>query len=255
MRIPFIAGNWKMHKTVSEATALAEALREALADVSTMELAVCPPATALDAVRRMLAGSNIGVGAQNMHWEEKGAFTGEIAPPMVAELAQYVILGHSERRQYFGETDETVNRKIKAALAYGLTPIVCVGENLAQNQAGETVHFVRSQIEGAFAGLSAEEARHLVLAYEPIWAIGTGLTATPEAADRIIREAIRDVLAALYDRETAEAIRVQYGGSVKPHNIAAFIVMPEIDGALVGGASLKADSFSAIVHNAIQALG
>ncbi len=255
MRIPFIAGNWKMHKTVSEATALAEALREALADVSTMELAVCPPATALDAVRRMLAGSNIGVGAQNMHWEEKGAFTGEIAPPMVAELAQYVILGHSERRQYFGETDETVNRKIKAALAYGLTPIVCVGENLAQNQAGETVPFVRSQIEGAFAGLSAEEARHLVLAYEPIWAIGTGLTATPEAADRIIREAIRDVLAALYDRETAEAIRVQYGGSVKPHNIAAFIVMPEIDGALVGGASLKADSFSAIVHNAIQALG
>ncbi len=255
MRTPFIAGNWKMHKTVSEATALAEALREALADVSTMELAVCPPATALDAVRRMLAGSNIGVGAQNMHWEEKGAFTGEIAPPMVAELAQYVILGHSERRQYFGETDETVNRKIKAALAYGLTPIVCVGENLAQNQAGETVPFVRSQIEGAFAGLSAGEARHLVLAYEPIWAIGTGLTATPEAADRIIREAIRDVLAALYDRETAEAIRVQYGGSVKPHNIAAFIVMPEIDGALVGGASLKADSFSAIVNNAIQALG
>ncbi len=254
MRTPFIAGNWKMHKTVSEATALAEALREALADVGTMELAVCPPATALDAVRRVLAGSNIGVGAQNMHWEEQGAFTGEIAPPMVAELAQYVILGHSERRQYFGETDETVNRKIKAALAHGLTPIVCVGENLAQNQAGETIPFVRSQIEGAFAGLSAEEARRLVLAYEPIWAIGTGLTATPEAADRIIREAIRDVLAALYDRETAEAIRVQYGGSVKPHNIAAFIVMPEIDGALVGGASLKADSFSAIVHNAIQAL-
>ncbi len=254
MRTPFIAGNWKMHKTVSEATALAEALREALADVGTMELAVCPPATALDAVRRVLAGSNIGVGAQNMHWEEQGAFTGEIAPPMVAELAQYVILGHSERRQYFGETDETVNRKIEAALAHGLTPIVCVGENLAQNQAGETIPFVRSQIEGAFAGLSAEEARRLVLAYEPIWAIGTGLTATPEAADRIIREAIRDVLAALYDRETAEAIRVQYGGSVKPHNIAAFIVMPEIDGALVGGASLKADSFSAIVHNAIQAL-
>ncbi len=254
MRTPFIAGNWKMHKTVSEATALAEALREALADVGTMELAVCPPATALDAVRRVLAGSNISVGAQNMHWEEQGAFTGEIAPPMVAELAQYVILGHSERRQYFGETDETVNRKIKAALAHGLTPIVCVGENLAQNQAGETIPFVRSQIEGAFAGLSAEEARRLVLAYEPIWAIGTGLTATPEAADRIIREAIRDVLAALYDRETAEAIRVQYGGSVKPHNIAAFIVMPEIDGALVGGASLKADSFSAIVHNAIQAL-
>ncbi len=254
MRTPFIAGNWKMHKTVAEATTLAEALREALAEVKTMDLAVCPPATALDAVSRVLAGSNIGVGAQNMHWEEKGAFTGEISPLMVKELAQYVILGHSERRQYFGETDETVNRKIKAALAHGLTPIVCVGENLTQNQAGETVPFVRSQIEGAFAGLSAEEARRLVLAYEPIWAIGTGLTATPEAADRIIREAIRDVLAALYDQETAEAIRVQYGGSVKPHNIAAFIVMPEIDGALVGGASLKAESFSEIVHNAIEAL-
>ncbi len=254
MRRPFIAGNWKMHKTVAEATALAEALRAMLADVETMDLAVCPPATALDAVHRVLDGSHIAVGAQNMHWEAKGAFTGEISPVMVKELAQYVIIGHSERRQYFGETDETVNRKIKAALAHGLKPIVCVGENLDQNRAGETVLFVRSQIEGACADLSAEEVRKLVLAYEPIWAIGTGLTATPEAADRIIREAIRDVLASLYDRETAEAIRVQYGGSVKPHNIAAFIVMPEIDGALVGGASLKAESFSAIVHNALEAL-
>ncbi len=254
MRRPFIAGNWKMHKTVAEGVALAQALREALADVTTMELAVCPPATALYAVAQALEGSNIGVGAQNMHWEAQGAFTGEIAPPMVAEVARYVIIGHSERRQYFGETDETVNRKIKAALAHGLTPIVCIGESLEQNRAGETVAFVGAQIRGAFAGLSAEEARRLVLAYEPIWAIGTGLTATPEDANRIIRQAIRDVLRGLYDEATAEAIRVQYGGSVKPHNMAGFIVMPEIDGALVGGASLKADSFAAIVRNAVEAL-
>ncbi len=253
-RMPFIAGNWKMYKTVAEAIELAEALRNALADVITMELAVCVPATALEAVSQTLAGSNIGVGAQNMHWEEQGAFTGEVSPLMVKELAQYVILGHSERRQYFGETDETVNRKLKAALKHGLTPIVCIGESLEQNRAGETVPFVKSQIHGAFAGISAEEARRVVLAYEPIWAIGTGLTATPEDADRIIREAIRDVLASLYDVETAQVIRVQYGGSVKPENMAEFIVMPEIDGALVGGASLKFESFTAIVRNALAAL-
>jgi len=253
-RRPFIAGNWKMYKTVAEAIELAEALRAALADVTTMELAVCVPATALEAVGQTLAGSNIGVGAQNMHWEDQGAYTGEISPLMVKELAQYVILGHSERRQYFGETDETVNRKLKAALKHGLTPIVCIGESLEQNRAGETVPFVRSQIHGAFAGLNADEARRVVLAYEPIWAIGTGLTATPEDADGIIREAIRDVLAELYDRETAELIRVQYGGSVKPENMAAFMAMPEIDGALVGGASLKLESFTAIVRNALAVL-
>jgi triosephosphate isomerase len=256
MRKPFIAGNWKMHKTVAEAVALAEGLRESLADVAeeAMELAVCPTATALHAVSETLDGSNIGVGAQNMYWEKEGAYTGEISPVMVKELGQYVIIGHSERRQYFGETDETVNRKIKAALAHGLKPIVCIGESLEQNEAGETVPFVKGQIEGAFADLSAEDARKLVLAYEPIWAIGTGRTATPEDANRIIREAIRDVLKALYDEETAEAIRVQYGGSVKPHNSADFIVMPEIDGALVGGASLKVETFTPLVCNALEAL-
>lgn len=254
MRKPFIAGNWKMYKTVAEGVALAESLRAAFAGITDMELAVCPPATALLAVSRALAGSNIGVGAQNMHWENEGAFTGEISPLMVKELAQYVILGHSERRQYFGETDTTVNRKLRAALAHGLTPIVCIGESLEQNQAGETVAFVTTQIYGAFAGISATEARQVVLAYEPIWAIGTGLTATPEDADRIIRVAIREVLATLYDAETAEAIRVQYGGSVKPENMADFIVMPEIDGALVGGASLKEASFTTIVKNALAAL-
>ncbi|HEY89064.1 MAG TPA: triose-phosphate isomerase [Thermoflexia bacterium] len=254
MRKPFIAGNWKLHETVAEATALAEALRASLADVESIELGVAPTATALYAVSEALKGSNIQVSAQNMYWAASGAFTGEISPPMVKELATHVIIGHSERRAYFGETDETVNRKIKAAFAHNLTPIVCIGENLEQNKAGETVAFVSQQIHGAFADIPAEEARKLTLAYEPIWAIGTGLTATPQDANRIIREAIRETLVDLYDEETAEAIRVQYGGSVKPQNIADFIVMPEIDGALVGGASLKVDSFTAIVKNAVEAL-
>ncbi len=256
MRIPFIAGNWKMHKTVDEAVELAKGLKESLSgvDPEAMELAVCPPAVDLYPVSEVLEDSEIGVGAQNMYWEEEGAYTGETSPLMIKELGDYVIIGHSERRQYFGETDETVNRKIKSALEHGLTPILCIGESLEQNQAGETVDFVGNQIRGAFADLSAEDAHKLVLAYEPIWAIGTGRTATPEAADRTIREAIRDVLKDLYDEETAEAIRVQYGGSVKPHNMAEFIVMPEIDGALVGGASLKVDSFTAIVRNALEAL-
>ncbi|MEA3396328.1 MAG: triose-phosphate isomerase [Chloroflexota bacterium] len=253
-RKPFIAGNWKMHKTVAEAVELAQGLRQSLAGITEMELAACPTATALHAVSAALQGSNIGVGAQNMYWEEQGAFTGEISPLMVQELCRYVIIGHSERRAYFGETNETVNRKLQAALAHGLSPIVCVGESLEQNRAGETVDFVGRQIRGAFADISAEDAQKLTLAYEPIWAIGTGLTATPEEADHIIRAAIRDVLAGLYDAATADAIRVQYGGSVKPHNMAAFIVMPEIDGALVGGASLKVDSFTAIVRNALEAL-
>ena len=254
MRKPFIAGNWKMNKTVAEGVALATGLKETLAGVTDMELAVCPTATVLSAVSAALAGSNIGVGAQNMYWEDSGAFTGEISPAMVKELAEYVIIGHSERRQYFGETDETVNCKLKAALAYGITPIVCIGESLEQNKAGETVAFVGGQIRGAFAGVSAEDAAKVVLAYEPIWAIGTGLTATPEDADRTIQAAIRDVLVELYDDATAEAIRVQYGGSVKPDNMAEFIVMPNIDGALVGGASLKVDSFTGIVKNAVAAL-
>ncbi|MBN1486333.1 MAG: triose-phosphate isomerase [Anaerolineae bacterium] len=254
MRRPFIAGNWKMNKTVAEAVELAESLCEALGDVTEMDIAVCTPATDLYAVSQALEGSNIGVGAQNMYWEDKGAFTGETSPVMVKELAEYVIIGHSERREYFGETDETVNLKIKSALAHGLKPIVCIGESLEQNKAGETVSFVKSQIEGAFAGLSEEDARRLVLAYEPIWAIGTGLTATPEQANDIIREAIRDVLKELYNEETAEAIRIQYGGSAKPGNIADLIVMPEIDGALVGGASLKADAFSEMIKNAVAAL-
>ncbi len=254
MRKPFIAGNWKMNKTAAEGIELARGLRKSLAGVESIELAICPTAAVLSAVSMVLEGSNIGVGAQNMHWEASGAYTGEISPAMVKEFAGYIIIGHSERRQYFGETDETVNKKMKAALAIGITPIVCIGESLEQNKAGETVSFVGSQIRGAFAGISAAQARTVVLAYEPIWAIGTGLTSTPAAANDIIKTAIRDVLAELYGESTTQTIRVQYGGSVKPNNMAAFIVMPDIDGALVGGASLKVDAFTGIVKNAIDAL-
>jgi triosephosphate isomerase len=254
MRKPFIAGNWKMNKTASEGVLLARGLRDALAGVTSIELAVCPTAAVLSSVSQVLKGSNIGVGAQNMHWETSGAFTGEISASMVKEWAQYVIIGHSERRHFFGETDETVNLKLKTAIDSGITPIVCIGESLEQNRAGETVDFVGSQIRGAFVDISAEQASSVVLAYEPIWAIGTGLTATPEAANDIIRTAIRDVLAELYDASISQAIRVQYGGSVKPNNMADFIVMDEIDGALVGGASLQVESFTQIVQNAIQAL-
>jgi triosephosphate isomerase (TIM) len=254
MRKPFIAGNWKMNKTIAEAIELAAELKEALDDVESIDLAVCPTATALSAVSDVLKDSDIGVGAQNMYWEESGAYTGEISPSMVKELAAYVIIGHSERRQYFGETDETVNKKLKAALAHGLSPIVCIGESLEQNEAGETVSFVGGQIKGAFADISAKQAKEVTLAYEPIWAIGTGRTANPDDADRIIREAIREVLVELYDEATADTIRVQYGGSVKPNNMAAFIVMPEIDGALVGGASLTVAAFAGIVKAAVEAL-
>ena len=254
MRKPFIAGNWKMNKTTSEGVALALGLRKSLSTVESVELAVCPTAAVLGAVSQVLENSNIGVGAQNMHWETSGAYTGEISAGMVTELAHYIIVGHSERRQLFGETDETVNKKLKTAFANGLSPIVCIGESLEQNKAGQTVSFVGSQIRGAFVSIPTDQAKTVTLAYEPIWAIGTGLTATPEAANDIIKNAIRDVLVELYDESTAQAIRVQYGGSVKPNNMASFIVMEEIDGALVGGASLNVDSFTGIVKNAIDAL-
>ncbi len=251
MRKPIIAGNWKMFKTAAEAVLLAREVREAVADLSQVEVVLCPPFTALGAVEGTIAESKIGLGAQNMFWEEQGAFTGEVSPLMLQGLCDYVILGHSERRQYFGETDETVNKKMKAALSHKLIPIVCVGENLAQNEAGETEAFVGSQIRGAFAGLSAEDAAKIVVAYEPIWAIGTGKTATPEQANRIIVASIRQILAELYDNEVAQTVRVQYGGSVNPSNVEGFMGQPDIDGALVGGASLKADSFVTLVKGAL----
>lgn len=247
MRTPIVAANWKMHKTIREAIELTREVRRELLDVQGIEVVLCPPFTALSAVRDTLDVSWIKLGAQNMYFEAQGAFTGEISPPMVAELCQYVILGHSERRQYFGETDESVNKKTKAALAHGLIPIICVGENLEQNRAGQTATIVGGQVRAAFQGISHQEASRVIIAYEPVWAIGTGIAAEPAEVNRIIGISIRGVLAELYDEETAQTIRVQYGGSVKPDNMADFARQPEIDGALVGGASLKAESFAAIV--------
>jgi triosephosphate isomerase len=216
------------------------------------QVVLCPPFISLARVAELVAGTGIEVGAQNMYFEPKGAFTGEIAPTMLAGLVQYVILGHSERRQYFGETDETVNKKLHAALQNGLKPIVCIGENLQQNEAGETQAFVGGQVRAALAGLSAEQARGLVLAYEPIWAIGTGRAATGAGANAIIGLTIRGALADLYGEATAQAVRVQYGGSVTAKNIEEFMSQSEIDGALVGGASLKADEFLAICRAGLK---
>ena len=257
MRRPILAGNWKMYKTLGEAVTLVEGLKTELSALahSSIDVIVCPSFTALATVRQTIGDATVGLGAQNMHWETQGAFTGEASPLMIKELCQYVILGHSERRQYFGETNEGVNRKVHAAFEHGLTPIVCVGENLEQNQAGETVAFVGSQVRGALEGVSAAQVTELVLAYEPIWAIGTGMPATGEGANAIIAQAMRGVLAEVYGDEVAQRVRIQYGGSVKPANVQEFMSQPDIDGALVGGACLQADSFAAIVRGAIQAKG
>ncbi|NPA91327.1 MAG: triose-phosphate isomerase [Chloroflexi bacterium] len=248
MRKPFIAGNWKMHKTIPEAVELVTELRPLVADITNVQIAVCPPYVALPAVHDVLLGSNIAVGAQNMFWEEEGAYTGEISPRMLKDLVTHVIIGHSERRKYFGETDETVNRKVHAALAHGLLPIICVGEVLEEREAGKTEEVVRRQVMGAYKDVPADKARVTTIAYEPVWAIGTGKAATPEDANHVIGHVIRATLAELYDEEVAQRIRVQYGGSVKPANIAGFMAQPEVDGALVGGASLKAETFAEIIR-------
>jgi len=253
MRRPFIAGNWKMHKTIEEAISLVDALKIELENLEGCDTAVCPPFVALAAVREILDGSGIGLGAQNMHWRDEGAFTGDISPSMLEGLCDYVIIGHSERRTIFGETDEWVNKKLHAALAHGLKPIVCVGENLEQNKAGETEVFVGGQVRAAFEGVTAEQARNVTMAYEPIWAIGTGVPAHGEDADRIIGKVVRGSLTDLYGEEVAQSIRIQYGGSVKPQNVTEFLSQPEIDGALVGGASLKAFDFAEIVKKGLAA--
>jgi triosephosphate isomerase len=248
MRKPMMAGNWKMNKNVAEAVALAKAIRVAVNNEDGVDRVVCPPFVDLPAVAEALAGSNIEVGAQNMHWAANGAYTGVVSAPMLAGLAQYVILGHSERRQYFAETDEGVNKKIKAALEAGLTPIVCCGESLEQNEAGETQSFVSGQVRGALAGLDAVQVESLVIAYEPIWAIGTGLTATPEQA----QEAVAFVRALIegVDGGAAELIRILYGGSVKTDNLADLLALPDVDGALVGGASLDPAAFAEMIEAA-----
>ncbi len=247
MRKPIVAANWKMNKNVDEGIDLARALLAALVAYPGVERVLCPPFVSLLAVRPLLAGTGLGLGAQNMHWEQSGAYTGEISAAMLTGLCQYVILGHSERRQYFCETDETVNKKVKAALAAGLTPIICVGENLAENERGATAEIVSGQTRAAFAGLSAEDAAKTVIAYEPIWAIGTGKAATAAGANAVIGLNIRGALADLYSADVADTIRVQYGGSVNGANAAEYFSQPDIDGALVGGASLKPADFAAIV--------
>jgi triosephosphate isomerase len=249
MRTPFIAGNWKMNKTADEAVTFVREIGPALDALDGIDIAVCPPAIAIPAVADALRGTKVGVGAQNVYFAESGAYTGELAPAMLKPYCRYVILGHSERRALFGETDEGVNKKIKAVLAHGMTPIVCCGESLAQNEAGETQTFVSGQIRAAFDGLTAEQAAACVVAYEPIWAIGTGKSASADQAGSIIGRAVRDTLAGMFGQETAELIRIQYGGSVTEQNIAEYMSQPDIDGALVGGASLK-PSFIQLVAGA-----
>ena len=236
-----------MNTTVHEAVELAETLRGSIGDVEAVERVVCPPFVSIASVAERLAKSSIGVGAQDVNWEEKGAFTGEVAPGMLVGLCGYCIVGHSERRQYFGESDETVNKKIQALLRHEITPIVCVGENLQQNEAGETLGVVTRQVRAALDGV--EPTERLVFAYEPIWAIGTGRAATSADADRVIGS-IRAIVARVWNPDAAEALRIQYGGSVTPANAAELFARPEIDGALVGGASLKAADFAEIVRAA-----
>ena len=239
MRVPIIAGNWKMNKSAQEAARFIGDIREGLEATSGVDAVVCPPSIAIPAVHELLKDTRVGIGAQNMFYEESGAYTGELAPAMITPFCQYVILGHSERRAYFGETDDSVNKKVKAALAHGLTPIICVGESLEQNETGQTHTFVSGQVRAALQGVSAEDASGCIVAYEPIWAIGTGKAASVEEAGTIIAKTVRGTLAEMYRDDVAQAIRVQYGGSTKPENIESFMAHPDIDGALVGGASLK----------------
>lgn len=247
MRVPLIAGNWKMYKTVPETVAFINDLKKQLIGVSGVEVAVCPPFTSLGAAAEALKGSNVALAAQNMYWEEQGAFTGEISPAMLKDVGcKYVILGHSERRQYFGETDEAVNKKVKAALSHGLIPIVCVGERLEEREAGTTEQVIKAQVAGSLAGLDAGQLSGLVVAYEPVWAIGTGLTASNADAQQV-NAYIRKLLGEMAGGEAAARVRIQYGGSVKPDNAAGLMSQPDIDGALVGGASLKVESFTGII--------
>lgn len=247
MRTPIIAGNWKMHYTIDEAVKLVEELKPLVKDAK-CEVVVCPTFVCLDAVKKAVEGTNIKLGAQNMHFEEKGAFTGEIAPRMLEAMnIDYVIIGHSERREYFNETDEALNKKVKVAFAHNLIPILCCGETLEQREGGVTNEVVGAQIKADLAGLDKELAEKVIIAYEPIWAIGTGKTATNEQANETIA-AIRGIVAEMFGQEVADKVRIQYGGSVKPNTIKDQMAMSDIDGALVGGASLVATDFAQIVN-------
>lgn len=252
MRTPIIAGNWKLFKTLSEARDLVSGLMPLVKDAKGVEIVVAPVFTVLSRICEALAGSQIKLSAQDCYWEEEGAFTGEVSPKMLLDAGcSHVIIGHSERRQYFGETDAAVNRKIKAAIAAGLTVLFCIGETLAEREAGKTFDILKRQVTGGLDGIPAADLGRLVIAYEPVWAIGTGRTASDEQAQEA-HAFVRQEVASLYGQAAATAMRILYGGSVKPENIRGLIAQPDIDGALVGGASLKADSFAAIVNGAVQ---
>ncbi len=251
-RTSLVAGNWKMNKTVAEARELVTTMSPKLREISNVEKVICPPFTAIPALAGMLEGSGIGLGAQNMYWEEKGAFTGEVSPGMVKEFCKYVIIGHSERRAYFGETDESVNRKLHAALKADLIPIVCVGETLDQYESGATAEVVHRQISVGLAGIDSASAARVVVAYEPVWAIGTGKASSGENANHVHKDVIRPALTELFGAQNAQAIRILYGGSVTAANAAEFFAYPDIDGALVGGASLKPDEYVAITKAAVR---
>ncbi len=247
-RKPIIAGNWKMNKTTIEAEDLTARLIALVSSVKDREIVLGPPFTSLEAVSETIKGTNIALSAQNMHWEDKGAFTGEISAEMLLDLGcKYVIIGHSERRQYFCETDETVNKKVKQALKKGLLPIMCVGETLAEREAGKLNEIISRQVTGGLKDISSDDMKKVVIAYEPVWAIGTGKTATPEQANEV-HALIRQKVQSLYNGEIAEGLRIQYGGSVTPENVSSLMAKPDIDGALVGGASLKPESFAALVN-------
>jgi len=254
MRKTIIAGNWKMYKNIVEAIELSNGLKRELfkLDFAAVDVVICPPFTALSEVAEVLSESDIGLGAQDMHWQDEGAFTGEVSAPMLKDAGcRYVIIGHSERRQFFGETNETVNKKLKAALKHGLTAIVCVGENLKEREANKTFEVIQEHIKNGLLDISPEDMLKTVIAYEPVWAIGTGKTATGEQAQEV-HKYIRGLLSKIYGDTVAESVRIQYGGSVKPENIAELMAKPDVDGALVGGASLKIDSFTAIVTKASE---
>ena len=244
MRVPVVAANWKMNLGTShEAVEFVRSIRRGLQAVDGVEIVLCPPFTVLETVAEVLGGSHLALGAQDMHWEDKGAHTGDISPAMLAGLCRHVILGHSERRATASQsdTDAAVNRKAKAALAHGITPILCVGENLEQNEAGQTQAVVGAQVTAAFAGIDAAQAARCIIAYEPVWAIGTGKAASPADANRTVNLAVRGPLSRAYGEATAQQVRILYGGSVNAANIASFVMMPDLDGALVGGASLTPD--------------
>jgi triosephosphate isomerase len=247
MRRYIIAGNWKMNKTIGEAIELANGLKRELYDIDKIDIVICTPFTAISEIGEVISSSNIDLGGQDLFWEEKGAYTGEVSAPMLKDAGcKYVIIGHSERRKYFNETNETVNKKLKAALKTGLLPIVCVGERLEEREGGKTFDVVRDHVENSLKDISKDEMSKITVAYEPVWAIGTGKTATPEQAEEV-HKFIRELLTKLFDKNTAQGVRIQYGGSATPENIEGLITKEDIDGVLVGGASLKIDSFSSIV--------